>query len=273
MHTVYRPAQYTTIQLLQIQEIPINIPNAFVKGSGGCIGITENPVAFRRWMLSGPELARLQRQFEEEYLPDTKLGSQHFHNHEQGHATQKAFLKQVTILFKTIQRMGNPFLDDFPEIVILDSRNCVDESVSIALYAMEETGKKYKDFVKRVLEDRTSSIHDPIKKNSLALYRRPQPKAISKQGKKIKILQNNVALFSKLYISMQSREGDLREFFAHEIQAFPPSLSDLGKLYLPGTKSEILNCIEQPEVTAPLQCMIALCWMVQLLYTFSLQKL
>ena len=50
---------------------------------------------------------------------------------------------------------------------------------------------------------------------------------------------------------MQSREGDLREFFAHEIQAFPPSLSDLGKPYLPGTKSEILNCIEQPEVPAP----------------------
>ena len=50
---------------------------------------------------------------------------------------------------------------------------------------------------------------------------------------------------------MQSREGDLREFFAHEIQVFPPSLSDLGKLYLPASKSEILNCIEQPEVPAP----------------------
>ena len=223
-----------------------------MKGSGGCIGLSENPVAFRCWMLSGPELARLQRQFEEEYLPDTKLGYQHFQNHEQGHATQKASLKLVTSLFKTIQRMGNPFLDDFPELVTLDSRNCVDESVSIALYAMEETGKKkYKDYVKRVLEDRTSHIHDPIKKNSLALYRRPQPKAISKQGKKIKTLQNNVALFSKLYISMQSREGDLREFFAHEIQVFPPSLSNLGKLYLPASKSEILNCIEQPEVPAP----------------------
>ena len=33
--------------------------NAYIKGSGSCIGLTENPVAFRRWMLSGPELARL----------------------------------------------------------------------------------------------------------------------------------------------------------------------------------------------------------------------
>ena len=40
--------------------------NDYVKGSGGCIGLTNNPTAFRRWMLSGPELARLQKQFEGE---------------------------------------------------------------------------------------------------------------------------------------------------------------------------------------------------------------
>ena len=39
--------------------------NAYVKSSSG---LTENPVAFRRWMLSEPELVRLQKQFEEEYF-------------------------------------------------------------------------------------------------------------------------------------------------------------------------------------------------------------
>ena len=39
--------------------------NNIVKGSGGAVGLTENPVAFRRWMLSGPEMARLLKQFEE----------------------------------------------------------------------------------------------------------------------------------------------------------------------------------------------------------------
>ena len=57
-------------------------------------------------------------------------------------------LTQVASLFKTIQRMGNPFLCDFPEL--LDSRNCVDRSVSTALHTMEETGKKqYQDYVKQ----------------------------------------------------------------------------------------------------------------------------
>ena len=61
------------------------------------------------------------------------------------------------------------------------------------------------------------SIHEPIKRNSLALFKRPHVKITAKQGKKIKVLQNNVALFGQLYISMQSREGDLKELFAHEI--------------------------------------------------------
>ena len=76
-------------------------------------------------------------------------------------------------------------------------------------------------------------------------------KATSKTGKKIKVLQNNVALFGQLYISMQSRDGDLKEFFAHEIQSFPPSLSDFGKLHLPSTKSDILKCLEKPGQTEP----------------------
>ena len=115
--------------------------NALVKGSGGCIGLTENPAAFRRWMLSAPELARLKKQFEEQYFPDTDPDHpRNFQNHEQGFAAQKTFQKQVNSLVKTFQRMGNPFLDDFPELVTLDSRNCVDTSVALALYSLENTG-------------------------------------------------------------------------------------------------------------------------------------
>ena len=30
-----------------------------VKGEGGAVGLTENPSALRRWMVSGPELSRM----------------------------------------------------------------------------------------------------------------------------------------------------------------------------------------------------------------------
>ena len=71
-----------------------------------------------------------------------------------------------------------------------------------------------------------------------------------KKGK-IKLLQNNVALFGQLYIAMQNRQSDLGEFFSHEIQSFPPSLSDLGMLHLPGTKSDLLRCLGQPMKEEP----------------------
>ncbi len=38
--------------------------NAVVKGSGGAVGLTENSVAFNKWMVAGPEQARLVLEFE-----------------------------------------------------------------------------------------------------------------------------------------------------------------------------------------------------------------
>jgi len=43
----------------------------------------------------------------------------------------------------------------------------------------------------------------------------------------------------------------LGEFFAHEIQSFPPTLSDLGKIHLPNTKSDVLKCLELSDTTDP----------------------
>ena len=97
--------------------------------------------------------------------------------------------------------------------------------MATSLCTLEETGtNQYREYIKNVVKDHRDSIHSPNKKNLLALFKRPQLKMKSKQGKRMKILQNNVALFGQLYVSMQSRDGDLKEFFAHEIQSFPPSL-------------------------------------------------
>lgn len=38
--------------------------NAVVKGEGGAVGLTENPSALRRWMIAGPEVARMVQEFE-----------------------------------------------------------------------------------------------------------------------------------------------------------------------------------------------------------------
>ena len=115
--------------------------------------------------------------------------------------------KDVTSISDTIRRMGNPFLDDFPDLATLGSRNCTDESVIEAMRSLEDTGKKqYNDFIKNVLDVRIHSIHDLVKRNSLALFSKLKLKTATQQGKNIKVLQNNVALFGQLDISMQNRD-------------------------------------------------------------------
>ena len=98
-------------------------------------------------------------------MPET---SQH---HEQGHSTQKSFQKQVDSLRDTITSMGNPFLDDFPELVTLYSRECVSESAVNTVQSLETIGKeRFDDYVSNVIEKDTCSVHSTIKKNNLSLF-------------------------------------------------------------------------------------------------------
>ena len=50
-------------------------------------------------------------------------------------------------------------------------------------------------------------------------------------------------MYENLYVTCQSREGDLDNFFAHENHAFPVSLSEYGKLRKATSKSHFLQCM------------------------------
>ena len=56
-------------------------------------------------------------------------------------------------------------------------------------------------------------------------------------------MKGDCTLFSRLYIACQSREGDLKQFFKHENQPWPPSLSKSGDMRS-GTKSDLLSELE-----------------------------
>ena len=56
-------------------------------------------------------------------------------------------------------------------------------------------------------------------------------------------MKSDVELFSRLYITCQTRDGNLEDFLQRENQAWPPALSDGGRLRL-GTKSYILTCLD-----------------------------
>ncbi len=217
--------------------------NQMVKGSGGAVGLTENPSAFRRWMVAGPEQARLLNEFECQFMDLDGHGIEH---HEHTPSLQEAFKRQVSSLSEVISNMGNPFMDDCPELLSLDTRNCASDAVLATVNSIEKLGiEKYNQYVEDVLKNRSVPIEQPIAKNSVALFKRPFPKKNTKKKEAFASLKSDCNLFSQLYIASKFRDGNLEEFFAHENQSWPPSLSEHGKLRLPAKKSDILGFMAQ----------------------------
>ncbi|XP_046544723.1 uncharacterized protein LOC124254923 [Haliotis rubra] len=228
--------------------------NKTVKDSGGAVGLTENPKALKRWMIAGPEQSRLLQEFDKQ-TDKTQCDSK---SHEQSESRQNKFKTQACQLYYTIASMGNPFLEESTDLMTLDDHDCVDESVSKALNSLESVGREQYDlFVQDTFMKRTQSIHAPIKKNYVPLFKRRQPKAKSKIRSQVDDIKSDYSLFSQMFIACQVRQADLSEFFCHENHHWPVSLSQHGKLRLPSCKSELLDCFkkhvlggEQPHVDA-----------------------
>ena len=78
-------------------------------------------------------------------------------------------------------------------------------------------------------------LYKVISQNTTSFFKQnAKPK---KSGKTVKA---DCQLFSQLFISCQTRNLDLVEFFKHENQPYPAALSDGGSLYT-GTKSDLVN--------------------------------
>ena len=212
--------------------------NALVKDDGGAVGLMENPHAFRTWMLAGPELARLLKEFEADIVEE----SENDLHHEEGCTFQENFKKQTAALISSIKSLGNPFLEAGSQLLNIDSRDVLPDEVVKTVRTIESIAKQqYDTYRQSVLEkDGKASIHDPISRNSLRLFKCPTTK--TRQLSKTKDLKDDVTLFSKLYIAAQDRESDLGNFFQHENHPYPPSLSDRGTLRT-GTKSDLLSCL------------------------------
>ena len=103
---------------------------------------------------------------------------------------------------------------------------------------------QYKAFVKERFQERTKLITEAIKKNKLPLFKQQQQRNLTKDKQKVAALKNDCALFSRLYIACQSRDGNLQEFFKHENQPFPPTLAQAGKIR-EGQKSDLVKWMER----------------------------
>ena len=145
--------------------------NASVKGDGGAVGLTDNPAAFRRWMVSGPEMARVIAEFQA--TADTRTQKTDFKHHEQTKHKQLAFARDVKSLSGVMREMGNPFCDDSSDLLVLDSRDLADQAVINTVRQIEKLGQEqYNTYVDERLVNQTKPITDSIRRNNLPLFSR-----------------------------------------------------------------------------------------------------
>ena len=112
----------------------------WVKGGGGTVGLIENPSALCRWMASGPEVATLVNEFETS-TPTRSAAELREKHHEDTPSLQSAFHKDVTSLVCTIEDMGNLFMEDSEDLVVLDNKEMLgSDAVAVKLRTVEEVG-------------------------------------------------------------------------------------------------------------------------------------
>ena len=81
--------------------------------------------------------------------------------------------------------------------------------------------EQYNTFVEERFEKRTKEVTSVTSKNKLALFKSPLEQKSDKKKVQVASLKDDCALFSRLYIACQSREGNLQEFFKHENHPWP----------------------------------------------------
>ena len=222
--------------------------NALVKEEGGATGLFDNEPALLRWMVSGPEVARVVHEYEVNEVHGKKSPSTK--HHEQSRSAQAAFAGDVKKLVTKLEEMGNPFLGH-KELFDLHNKDVASPEVVKSVLTVKELGtEQYKKFVEERIHTREKSIHDKLPRNQLVLFGTQHKGKVNASKKQMKVMKNDVSLFSRLYIASQIRESNLGLFFSHENQPFPPALSQFGELFQ-GSKSDLLRCL--PTCTQPVE--------------------
>ena len=164
--------------------------NASVKGDGGAVGLTENPAAFRRWMVLGPEMARVIAEFQA--TSDKRTKKTDFKHHEQTKHKQLAFARDVKSLSGVMREMGNPFCDDSSDLLVLDSRDLADPAVINTVRQIEKLGQEqYNTYVDERLVNQTKPSTDSIRRNNLPLFSRSPVREKSRTQLQVSSLKND----------------------------------------------------------------------------------
>ncbi len=116
--------------------------NKIIKGSGGAMGIFDSRISLAKWMISGPEIARLQTDFDE---------SKHYWNSK---SFENRFRKDFRALQKEFKKVGNPFDEEYDTMYTLVAINVMDTASCKSVYTARAVGKEQYQWYKRGIRAR-----------------------------------------------------------------------------------------------------------------------
>ncbi len=94
-----------------------------------------------------------------------------YRHHEQTLSVQWEFEKQVRSLMSVMENMGTPFLEDSPDLLVLDTHDIMDEKVVDTVENIEIAGACQNImFLEEYILKKEKSIFDPILKNKFPLF-------------------------------------------------------------------------------------------------------
>lgn len=227
--------------------------NKRVKGVGGIIGLTENHDMLERWIVTGPEISRVV----EEFTGANDNNDEELPHHEEGYASQQRFLRHTKDLMEVLLSNGNPFEEYSGDLVTLDNKVCESSAAATSVSKVESVGQEqYNNFRRSVLDSNDTPLTAPIKRNNLLLYNEKKTQKKSAIKLKMQHFKRHAELYGQAFLVLDSRGGDLEEFFRHESSPYPPALSSEGSLnschksdlldYIIEGSTDIISADEEP---------------------------
>ena len=166
--------------------------NALIKESGGAVGlITDRSIK----TLDGGRCRSCKLVNEFEALRSCNQITD-FRHYGQRPGVQTSFLKEVKALVAVIEEMGNQFLEQSQDLLVLVTKDILDPSVGESVKKADKLSEKqYHNFVKERFNQCEKPITDVIPQNKLVLLSHQPPKPPLKEKMKVTALRMTAISF------------------------------------------------------------------------------
>ena len=169
--------------------------NKEVKGDAGIIGITSNEKALARWLLAGPHICNITKDFINDISAKKICSDLKFLHHEESTAHQKRYCEDVRKLTMIIRELGNPFPEQSTDALVVLHNGQMHKGIAVTNVSRAEKGGRdlFEEFMVKRLQQQNNPLSHPTKRNKLSIFSTLPTK--TKKEHNVDAMKNDVALF------------------------------------------------------------------------------